>query len=679
MFKWIIGLACALAFSLQIHTLPLSSMRGFDTITEKDILHPMIGYCTAKEFVANIYEHGQPKHLLTILVKSLFHTPVPEESPHPTIVGFYPKRSFYSLGWLAALATQESITAELKAAKKDSRHKKTADYTSLLNFASYCSRLDNKTPTHTLFFETIAQLERFQKIQKKGCPTFHSSDKKTKTPLPLYSKHIPLYLLNAFAGAKAETKKDYIKFLQGFFDHCSAIQKKWFKTNNNPQSFATTEFEKLRYSYNDYKNLRDQTFKNPSTWDLLYLCTERFEPIEPITLIFKGPHSRNYTEGDCCETGIIAAIFLILSTELPHTFTTSFLPKKLQTAPLVLDIVKRFQDRDCNDNKLRNEQFFVFSDPLFKKGKGKLTYEYPEFFSLEASLPNILNGLNYIFGLDAKDFIELGSLLSSKKRQITFTENHHPNNTKLGAVVLIIKDSEKKCSKKISLEVKKTPNTNISHVYTCRNEPEENPLVREKSIANVLSSHNIKTETFPFSMVFYTPIPNTCNLFHILPKREINHLFRIFSGQNRVEQFAQRQLKMLINFDTLCHPVQDLEEDVIKIIVLNAKKFPYTNFIKGHSPEHLAKMVLKANLAELFLKQVDPEWIQQNMSCKLHNQWKNKETELLWLNVFIPPSYLFQLSKVLYENEASNEIIKLKKSVETVPDSSEGMPVITES
>ncbi len=430
MIKKIFLLLCLIALpKADLLPLPaLYSLRGFEFI-EKDILHPMVGRHIYQTLIENLYFLGHDHHPLVRTVKKMFYTHTPLERPRPTCIGFYGNQTSYEFGWLAALSQRKDLKDLIKLAKKclkTSTYLKNAD--PLLKYAQHCNHTQNTEVNpgkgvafRTTVSEVIAQLSDFMLITKKATPIFHPGKNKKTILLELYSPEMPLLIINALATAKAYTKKDILEFIRGFIEHCTEEQKAWFniKTFNNKTINAST-FKNYTYSTKDYEALKKDSFKEPSKWDLFYLYSHKSKPIRMLS-IQKGILIK-HSIFDCCETGVLRILQLLLATGHHTIYSLNRLPTTLRNYPLIQAFVSRFQDRDINDPILRTQQFLVFANH-----KDTLLYHTPEYeYGLEASETSILKALNFMLGTAANTFEELGKLLSWDEQTVCFETKKDP-------------------------------------------------------------------------------------------------------------------------------------------------------------------------------------------------------------------------------------------------------------
>ncbi|KKT23645.1 MAG: hypothetical protein UW09_C0003G0167 [candidate division TM6 bacterium GW2011_GWF2_43_87] len=565
-------------FACSLHPLPLSSLRGFEFV-EKDAFNPLSGGYCGKTAVENVYNYGKSGHVLTKVVMQMFHQVAEEDPILSTKQGFFGQASLYDLGYFATLLSKKEVGDDLKKLAKSSKQS------------------GNK----------IA--EQLKLLADMG----NQAD--------VYSKDMPFFLLNALAVERAETKKEYLEFLKGFYDHCSEEQKKWFTAD--PNKIATEEWQELRYTSKEYALLCNSAFPSPSKMDLLYACAkQQCESIHWMYVKFTLPSENNKKKskeisvGDCCESGVWAAMQIILSPYGNDFYDLSVLPTELQSKPLIKEFVERFMDCSINDPLLRGEQFFVLSDPQFKQGRGKLVYCNPnQYYEVKASINNILNALNYMFGIDAKDFKELGALLSSfGKQKVTFDVSKSALKNDVGDIEIIVEDLQSKKTRRRDIGVK------VGHVevgaleQSSSEELLETPhdeLKKKQSdelcAETFLEKANIDTTQFPFSACVYSKVPRF-NLFRLLSGNELNNVYRMWAAQDEKSQLVQKQVLQLIDFKKIEYQGGDLDANVLKILAQCANQSPFKEFIQTSNSTELVRMLIAADVVFPFFKNVRSGW-----------------------------------------------------------------------
>ncbi|HBL98797.1 TPA: hypothetical protein DDZ86_04105 [Candidatus Dependentiae bacterium] len=587
-------------FACSLYSLPLSSLRGFE-FAENVMLAPLFaGYC-GKNVVENIYKYGQStNNSFTKLDHQMFNQVGPEDPVVPTKLGLWGKLSFYNLGYMAALAVQDIKIIEKQIKSVDNKNDKIETPLHKLAKAS------NQSPF------LIAEQLGYIVTVIKGASVTKNKNRNEKITVTLYDAQIPLLLISTLAVERAETKGDYLEFLKGFYDHCSDKQKQWFTID--PNKIATNEWQELRYTKEYSEKLCAGELSNPSKADLFYACVQQDEPITWMSIKFTLPSKNNekpkeISVGDCCESGVWATLQLILSSGVDSTYELSLLPKELQLKALIKDFVECFTDHSINDKKLRTKLFFWLSDSEFKKGRGKIVYNKPDlFYELKPSIKNILNALNYMFELDAKDFDELGRQLSSEKQTVGFAITEESLKLDYGNIVVTVKDLKTGDIRETIIKVSSW------HVIV---EPE----VRESKKLDskeLLKKYSVDKTIFPFSSCFYTKAPGF-NLYRLLSGKELNNVYRVWGAHDGKNLLLQKQISQLIDFKKVTYTSGDLNDDVLKILAQNADKSPFREFVEKANVIELVRMVGDACVTDKFINHIGDTWLEKNLSLELVN------------------------------------------------------------
>ncbi|KKT23646.1 MAG: hypothetical protein UW09_C0003G0168 [candidate division TM6 bacterium GW2011_GWF2_43_87] len=587
-------------FACSLHPLPLSSLRGFEFV-EKDALHPMVGRFASQTVVKTLYKYGQLGHPLVRTIKKMFYTHTLQENPQHSIIGFYGARTPSELGWLAALSQRGDLKGLIKAAKKClSSYSYVKDAYPLVKYAQQCNRSQSKpVPFRSTVAEVIAALSDLSLIKKKATPIFHNKDTKEATPLMLYSPDMPLVILSALAVDKAQTKAEYLEFIKGFYDHCTDEQKKWFSVD--PNNIGTKEWLELWYTNEDYKKLWDDNISNPSTWDLFFACAQQNDPIRWGYVTFTLPSKdkappKEVQSGDCCEAAIWGILQLILSPGFDSVYTLSLLPKELQSKSLIKKFVERFADHSINDPELRKQQFFEISGPEIKPGREKFEYDG---YGLSASIKNILNALNYMFELDAKDFNELGEKLSSEKQLVSFTITDECFENIYGTIVVTVEDLQNNKKRMVPI------NVGFRHVGVGSTKSEHNGELHD--LEQLSEKYSIDKTAFPFSVYFYKKTPGI-NLFRPFAGKELNNTYLLWGEKDERAVLLRKNVLQLIDFKKVFCTCNELNSGVVKVLAKCADKSPFTELIAQIGATELVEKIRPCGALLPFLTKVHLSW-----------------------------------------------------------------------
>lgn len=596
-----------IAFSMHtLHPLPQSSLRGFDAFIINFKIHPLVGSSFGQNVIENILRHGKEKTIVET-GKALFHQNSIYDPILPTKIGFFGKMQLYHLGWFSALIHQErkelkkQITDIYNSNKK--QHKK-VNLNPIRTFSQSCKEES---------LVIARELERLLNIADSAKKT-KSKSKHEKTTITLYDPELSLFLLNALAVSKAQTKKDYLEFLKGFYEHCSLEQKKWFAPSIDFNKIATNEWERLCFTENDYKDLCANTFKNPSKEDLLYVCAQQNDDIHwthiSFTRMLENSQKEEIQIGDCIEAaGVWAPLQLVLSPTINTQFDLSLLPSTLQSKKYITEFVTRFTERDINDLVLRREQFFVLSDPEFKKGRGKIIYHSPHFYALACSIQNIRHALNYLFEIDAKDFTELGDQLSSSAQKVSFLVDEKSLKNDLGKVIVEVKDLKNNNSRSITIFMNELHAILIIKRAALNKPVKLNPK-------ELLKNHNIDPKSFPFSVYIRSKKKGQFNLYRPLAGKNLNSILRIWQKKDAESTLLQKEILNLIDFEKIpfnCNGADsDFDKDVIVTLIQNTTTSPFKELINKKDPTEFINMIEyrtrdEKNLS-LFYNNVDSNW-----------------------------------------------------------------------
>ncbi len=584
-FKQLVSLfaLCATLCTTSLYPLPLAKLRGCNFTTEKIgcslseyALSGMIGYLAKKGVVENLLRHGVKNHPMVKVAYDMFHQVSLQDPIQETKNGFYGKATFQKLGQFGALALKKEIRTEVRVIK---RHGFKPEF----NSSIAAPIITTITLNSSFSARKIAELLGHFLDAMDGAGA--------------YNKALPLVLLNALVITRAKTKTDYLDFINGFYESCSENEKLWFTSNH---TFNIKNWENLVYTKDDYNAICAQSFKNPSIWDLLYICAQKNNPINWMNISFSLPSEKAECVGDCCEAGIWAILQLVLSPLLDAEYDLSLIPKDLQNKKSIKEFVKLLTGEDINDKLIRKSLFFMLSDPQFKTGRGKIVYNQPALcYELKPSISNILNALNYLFESDVQDFKTLGTLLSSEKQTITFEIKEDAPQSDCGTIDLTITDNNTKATRCLTLDV------SSKHVNITQSNQKKS--ASEINHEELLNSLNCKKTDFPFSTCFYNPTP-AFNLFRPFSRNELNNVFRLWKTSDNESVLLQQRVLKLIDFSTIIYQEGDLDNDVVQILAQSANKSPFKEFIAHANSTELIRMLIQNNSLETFISNIDKSW-----------------------------------------------------------------------
>lgn len=424
-----IVIACHLLIYEQIQSVPTKCLEGFDAIVmpEYEFLNPVYGQILAvkQDLIENFILSGQKNHPLTRLCNQLFFKREDDGSFAPTKKAEYIATYLtpYDIGWLIALvlfkpdifsdASEYSHCATSKKADQD-----------ICNFLKKIkdrqTEKDIKTPFKPSaifkFINTI--IEARKKAQEQ-----------------LYDDKIPIHILLALACMKSTSKIDVFDVMRGIFEH-SAPDKSIFikdrevlfkqESSKEKELFLNTLYEE-KNALADFKNFeKELSKKNLSQHNFLLqlLTLFSFEMVQTLSI---------HGFSDCTEAGLVEFVRCLLYKE--GLLDILVLPENIQKNSFIVNFVDHFKGKSVNDEVART----WFFDELSNK-KSMFVYSNENQSSELKAIPaNILQGLNFIFGTNAKEWKELGPALSTEKRTIMFELKDSPEVTK-GTIVLSVKE-----------------------------------------------------------------------------------------------------------------------------------------------------------------------------------------------------------------------------------------------
>ncbi|HBL98074.1 TPA: hypothetical protein DDZ86_00325 [Candidatus Dependentiae bacterium] len=439
----------------------------------------------------------------------------------------------------------------------------------------------------------------------------HKIDDAKKLAWSEDSKKGPAALIALYAGLRAETKADLLLFLRGFIAYYIFLDKidtvltpkgKDLLSSNNKS--AQILFLQEKYIPKDRTDILNQTYPNPTTFDYLWFCssTTSSEPIRVLSIA--TPNLNQMSVGDCVEHGLCSLIFTLLEDVYPGELTAENLPQSLRSSSSVLKFISWFNKTSINEQKARTDFFYLFSDKENKAGKADLEYHNAspsKHYELEASDSNILKALRFFFGINAKNFKELGEQLSiPEKRTITFNVKQCEKKTSSALepnqqIIMTIKDENgyQTCTLNI------VTNTHVGvSGEDSQNHSQKEDREKQKILLNKAS---IKIEQFPFCSTFPTQRADSIDIFRRLEDLEFNNLCRVSVKTPQV----YASFKNIFNEQAIKPCIIDLDDDIPKLLIEHGDKEPFRTFIKTVNVEELERILKQNDLASDFARKIN--------------------------------------------------------------------------
>jgi len=580
--KKLLFLCVALAGSLAHLTSPISphAVKGFDRLIQPPILetlYPLFFPNTAHDLGRNLKLYGHKDNAWTSLANGLFKQVNDNGSLQLIELGkgsVCTKMNLFHLGGLYALIV---------------RYKSN-------------SALPLKKAVITLCEET--------KLQKKAVWTFlHKINDAKKLAWSKDSQKGPAALITLYAGLRAETKADLLMFLNGFAHFYIDGPDKVLTPEGREvisNSSKETLFLQEKYIPKDRTDILNKTYQNPTTFDYLWLFNLTSEPIRVLSIAtpsaLKGL-SEN-TVSDCVEHGLCKFIFTLLESENPGELTAEHLPQPLQNSDTVLKFISWFNNICINNQKARTNFFYLFSDKENKVGKADLKYHNAsssKYYELEASDSNILKALRFFFGINAKNFEELGTQLSvPKKRTVTFdlkqckkknTSDLEPDQQ----IIMTIKDGNNYQTCTLNITTNK-------HVGVSGEDKNSATLLDGEVVGEFLQNKALgtKLKEFPFCYKFPCHRQETINIFSQLDSTEFSNLCRVSVKTPQVYASFQN----VFNEQAIKPCIINLDNDVVSLLAEHGDKEPLKTFIKTINIEELERILTTRQLGLTFMNKV---------------------------------------------------------------------------
>ncbi|HXW86408.1 MAG TPA: hypothetical protein VEK38_03650 [Candidatus Bathyarchaeia archaeon] len=395
---------------------------------------PTIGaYLIETDFLKKLYEYGDPKLLTTQLVHKLFHKQGSE---------FYPTRS---LSLPAASLDAKGIGILIKNVDKTGtfNFNGTEEQELIKKWNTAHKKLDGGNIT-----KKIKDLIMLLQASIQECSI--------QNPHAPFSWHMPYAILLSFLWAKTTTKNEVDSYTYNLFDthldwdHSSLNElkrvipyvKKWTTIDisdnlivDHPRVSIPNCFD-VKYSFNSTED---------RTWRLkdLELLVMNLSIYNNLLEGFALPHQLriSYYTGTifkqhcstamCAENGIRGICNLLLANSKTKQFDFTLLPPSTKPQQALLDFYKKFPLWEAANQDATNEWAELVAQRSF-------LFYAKENFELRSRKENFFNFLTYFFNIPATSWQELGDLLSTHERKITFENITNPQNERESIVILNI-------------------------------------------------------------------------------------------------------------------------------------------------------------------------------------------------------------------------------------------------
>lgn len=400
--------------ALSLQGIPTKFFSGFDQLlTEKySYLHPLYGqfHIAKGDIVENFFACGEKNHPLTKICTQLFFRRS-EDGTFGATANYTFAATYldpYEIGWIISLVIFKPeifANAEMYTdCGKEQTKGKRPD-------ADVCQFLKAFKEKQTRIIEANKKQTKPSNpsVVFKFINTFVDARKRAITDF--FSPDIPLHLLLDLACLKSTKKEDLLTIYRGIYDHITDDQRK--------ELFTERGLKILQKSSPEYENFLTETYEKKSLFAALEKQGENANQIDLLAyfIMILGEEKINMLlikgSSDCTESGLVELVRFLLSNN-EGTLTTENLPAEIRNSDIVKEFIKNFQGRSFNDQDART----WFFDRLSKQNDIVYTKTDHE---IRAIPENILKALAIIFRIDAKTWEALGTKLSTKDRNVTFT------------------------------------------------------------------------------------------------------------------------------------------------------------------------------------------------------------------------------------------------------------------